>query len=93
LEPLKSLRRLLLSYNEIVVINDEDLSGLIALQDLALDHNKISKMGRNSLQDLKLKKLFLNNNNLYYLPRNIFDGLNPSDLQAVDISMVFCELI
>ena len=86
LEPLKSLRTLLLSYNNIVVINDDDLTGLESIRNLALDHNLINKVAKNSFDGLKLKKLFLNNNHLYYLPRGIFDGWNFSYLQAVDIS-------
>jgi Leucine-rich repeat (LRR) protein len=60
LEPLKSLRTLLLSYNNIVVINDDDLTGLESIRNLALDHNLINKVAKNSFDGLKLKKLFLN---------------------------------
>ena len=88
LEPLASIKLLLLSSNDISTISDEDLAGLATLRYLAMDHNKISRIGRNSFNQLKIKKLFLNHNHLYYLPEGIFDDLTPT-LQAIDLSSVW----
>uniref|UniRef100_A0A914M054 Uncharacterized protein n=1 Tax=Meloidogyne incognita TaxID=6306 RepID=A0A914M054_MELIC len=86
-ELLTSLKKLFLSYNLINSINEGDLNGLLSLQELNLDHNKIIKISSKSFEEVKnLKKLFLNNNLLYYLPKGVFDNLNISNLIAVDIS-------
>lgn len=92
LEPLISIKLLLLSNNDISAINDEDLDGLNTLRYLALDHNKISRIGRNAFNKLHIKKLFLNHNHLYYLPEGIFDYLTPG-LQAIDLSSVLVFVI
>ena len=89
-ELLTSLKKLFLSYNLINSINEGDLNGLLSLQELNLDHNRIIKISSKSFEEVKnLKKLFLNNNLLYYLPKGVFDNLNISNLIAVDISEVF----
>ncbi|KAL3070914.1 hypothetical protein niasHS_017039 [Heterodera schachtii] len=86
LQPLQRLSRLSLSHNALQLLGEDDLAGLGALRELSLDHNNISKIARNAFMDLQLRKLFLNNNQLYYLPRGVFSGWNLTDVQAVDLS-------
>lgn len=59
------------------------------LKELALDFNKISKIGRNTLKGLNLSKLFLNNNWLYYFPEGIFDYWDIKQIKAVDLAGKF----
>jgi len=93
-ELLTSLKKLFLSYNLINSINEGDLNGLLSLQELNLDHNRIIKISSKSFEEVKnLKKLFLNNNLLYYLPKGVFDNLNISNLIAVDFLRYLCLCI
>uniref|UniRef100_A0A914I1K1 Leucine-rich repeat-containing protein 15 n=1 Tax=Globodera rostochiensis TaxID=31243 RepID=A0A914I1K1_GLORO len=101
LQPLQKLKRLLLSNNVLQQLCEDDLAGLDALEELSLDHNNISKfkikitfqISKNAFVGLQLRKLFLNNNQLYYLPRGVFAGWNLSDVQAVDLSGNIWECI
>jgi Leucine-rich repeat (LRR) protein len=86
LKPLNKLRRLFLSRNKITAVEDGDVNVARNLQELALDHNEIGIIHNNALSGLQLKKFFINDNKLYYLPDGIFDGWNIEQITAVDIS-------
>ena len=43
-------------------------------------------MSKNAFRGLKLKKLFLNSNSLFFLPEGIFDDLEIEDLEMMDLS-------
>uniref|UniRef100_A0A914DUG8 Uncharacterized protein n=1 Tax=Acrobeloides nanus TaxID=290746 RepID=A0A914DUG8_9BILA len=93
LRPLKKLRSLFLSRNNIEVLDDGDLNFLTALRELSLDHNRIEKINNNALKGMRLQKLFLNNNHLYYLPENTFEDWKLDELQAIDLSDNYWECI
>jgi|UniRef100_A0AC35FVJ4 Leucine-rich repeat (LRR) protein len=86
LRPLKKLKSLYLTGNRITSIGDGDLAAMIDLKELSLDQNKIELVDKNAFRGLKLKKLFLNENALYYLNTGTFDDLNPDELEIVDLS-------
>jgi Leucine-rich repeat (LRR) protein len=86
LRPLKKLKSLFLTGNGITTVADGDLTALVELKELSLDQNKIEKIDKNAFRGLKLKKLFLNENALYYLNVGTFDDLNPDELEIIDLS-------
>ena len=102
LRPLKKLKNLYLTGNSINSIGNGDLTSLIQLKELSLDQNKIEKVWfpvvelqifnvylqihKDAFRGLKLKKIFLNENGLYYLSVGTFDDLDPDQLDVVDLS-------
>ncbi|KAI1724999.1 leucine rich repeat domain-containing protein [Ditylenchus destructor] len=85
LYPLTNLRHLFLSQNKLRRITD-DLAGLTNLETLALDYNQLDQLDAEALKDMKLSKLFLNSNKLYYLPKGLFQYIDKTKLQAIDVS-------
>jgi len=83
--PLTKLQSLFLSNNNIKIINNGDLNVLPSLKELALDHNSINEIYKDSFEGLQLKKLFLNNNQLYYLPHGLFDHWNVEQIVSIDL--------
>ncbi|KAE9554564.1 hypothetical protein FO519_002203 [Halicephalobus sp. NKZ332] len=86
LRPLRKLRNLYISGNKIQSINDEELTSLEELEELVLDHNRIEQVSKEAFRGLKLKKIFLNSNSLFFLPEGIFDDLNIEELEMIDLS-------
>ena len=81
---LKSLKSLLLAYNDLVVLPTGMLSGLKNLEYLTLRGNRLSSLDRNMFNDTKrLSKLILWNNDLKQLPNNVFYGLE--NLSVLDL--------
>jgi len=92
--PLKKLRSLSLSRNQLNVIEDGHVNVLPVLRELALDHNNVSEIGKDALKGLThLRKLFINNNRLYYLPEGVFDGWEVDRILSVDLSANAWECI
>ena len=73
---LKSLKRLLLAYNDMVVLPWGLLSGLRDLEYLTLRGNRLSSLDGNLFNETKkLSDLILRNNNLKQLPNVLLYGL------------------
>uniref|UniRef100_A0A914C1D2 Uncharacterized protein n=1 Tax=Acrobeloides nanus TaxID=290746 RepID=A0A914C1D2_9BILA len=86
LRPLKKLKSLYLSNNKIAKIDADSLQGLVRLKEISLDHNNIRTVDTGAFHDIHLNKLFLNGNQLYYLPKGLFDEWNKNDIYAIDLS-------
>lgn len=48
LRPLKKLRSLFLSRNNIATLDDGDINFLVTLRELSLDHNRLQKVCKKS---------------------------------------------
>lgn len=88
LHPLTELRRLYLSHNHFKLVDENDLASLAHLEVLALDHNLLTRVEAGAFAGCgaTLKRLFLDSNRLYYLPQGLFDPLQASRLESIDLS-------
>ena len=73
--------KLRLDQNRLTDIRKEMWTGLVALEWLSLEHNDIGSIHSSAFADLpNLKGLYLHNNKLTFLPRNIFP---PKQMPAI----------
>ena len=89
---LKSLKNLLLSFNDLVILPRNLLSGLTNLKYLKLNGNRLSALNGNLFNETKkLTGLFLRYNNLKQLSSALFYGLgylNVLDLSENDLTIL-----
>ena len=89
---LKSLKSLLLAYNDLLVLPPGLFSGLGNLQYLNLRGNQLSSLDGSMFNETKkLAKLILWNNNIKQLPNHLFFGLgnlNELDLDENNIKIL-----
>ncbi|KAI6214687.1 hypothetical protein M3Y94_00298100 [Aphelenchoides besseyi] len=86
LSPMKRLKSVFLSRNNISVLQNGDLNVISSLKEVSIDHNQLTSIDKNALKGLQLRKLFLNNNRFYYLPEGIFEGWNTENIYSVDLA-------
>ncbi|CAD5222310.1 unnamed protein product [Bursaphelenchus xylophilus] len=86
LRPLTNLKSLFLTWNQISVLKHGELNVIPSLEDVSMDHNKLGTIDKDALTGLQLKKLFLNGNELYYLPEGLFQGWNTESIYSVDLA-------
>ena len=93
---LKSLKNLLLSYNNLVILPKNLLSGLTNLKYLKLGGNRLSSLNGNLFNETKkLTGLFLGYNKLKQLPSTLFNGLghlSVLDLYGNDLTVLPSKL-
>ena len=88
---LKSLKSLLLDYNELVVLPRGFLSGLRNLEHLMLRGNRFSSLHGNMFNETKLTGLILWDNNLKQLPNDLFNGLG--NLKKLDLGENYLRVL
>ncbi|CAD5216785.1 unnamed protein product [Bursaphelenchus okinawaensis] len=86
LKPLTNLKSLFLTWNQISVLKNGELNVIPSLEEVSMDHNKLGTIDKEALTGLQLKKLFLNGNELYYLPEGLFQGWNTENIYSVDLA-------
>lgn len=86
LKPLNKLETIYLSWNQIASLKTGELNAVRMLKTVTMDHNKLGTIDKDALSGLQLKKLFLNGNDLYYLPEGIFQGWDVKKISLVDLA-------
>ena len=84
---LKGLKVLILSHNSLLMLQPSLCQNLPKLQVLQLDHNKLVNLTSDSFTgpcDQKLKMLYLQSNELTYLPHDLFNST--TKLRYVDLT-------
>ncbi|CAJ0578903.1 unnamed protein product, partial [Mesorhabditis spiculigera] len=84
LKPLRRLSVLLLSGNMLTALREAELPA--GLTVLSVARNQISHVDVHAFNEMRLQRLFLNDNRITFLPKGTFDSLDMDVLQAVDLT-------
>ncbi|XP_025196872.1 protein slit [Melanaphis sacchari] len=92
LSHLKSLTRLDLSNNHLIVLSNNTFSQLSKLSTLLLGYNKLQCLEKNSLAGLKsLRIISLHGNNISLIPDGTFSGLDSITHLGIGSNPLYCD--